>query len=50
VWHFRRLPARRYADWLKHAAKMCDGGTMAFGAVFDLNRQGFDSFTFNGDV
>jgi hypothetical protein len=35
--------------WRKHAAKMCDGGTMAFGAVFDLNRQEFDSFTFNGD-
>ena len=36
-------------DWRKHAAKMCDGGTMAFGAVFDLNRQRFDSFIFNGD-
>ena len=35
------------SDWRNRAVKMCDGGILSFGAVFDVDLGGFDSFYFN---
>ncbi len=38
-------------DWRSKAAvRLCDGGVLAFGAVFDPDRRAFDSFCFNDTV
>ena len=39
---------RRDLTWRARFTSMCDGGTYAFGAVYDLDKDQFDSFFFNG--
>jgi hypothetical protein len=41
------LPDR---SWRHNAVLICDGGTLTFGAVFDLEKNDFDSVEFNGTV
>jgi len=50
--------SRQYAGFLRDGHRvlyvdagpsaMCDGGASSFGAVFDLERDAFDSFSFSG--
>jgi hypothetical protein len=41
---------RATRPWRTVAARMCDGATKSFGAVFDFDRDAFDSFEFNGGI
>jgi len=34
--------------WRQNAVLICDGGTLTFGAVFDFEKDAFDSVEFNG--
>jgi hypothetical protein len=35
-------------DWKSSPSKMCDGGTLAWGVLFDLESRCFSEFHFNG--
>jgi hypothetical protein len=35
--------------WRRSTISICDGGLMSFGAVFDLQSDRFDAFSFNAD-
>lgn len=37
-------------DWRDRYLNMCDGGTSSFGAVYDLEKDAFDSLMFNGTL
>ena len=36
--------------WRDEFHNICDGGTTTFGAVYDLGKDAFDSFMFNGTI
>jgi hypothetical protein len=37
-------------EWRTKAVMICDGGKVTYGALFDLWRQTFDFFSFNGHL
>jgi hypothetical protein len=36
-------------SWRRSTLRICDGGLMSFGAVFDLQSERFEEFAFNAD-
>lgn len=43
-------PDAASGKWRTKAVMICDGGMITYGALFDLNRQAFDFFFFNGHL
>ena len=41
-------PEALFGEWRTTIVNSCDGGTYAFGAVYDLDKDTFDSFFFSG--
>ena len=37
-------------EWRQRIVNICDGGSVSFGAVYDLDKDAIDSFFFNGTV
>ncbi|WP_395646528.1 hypothetical protein [Terricaulis sp.] len=43
-------PAFHPGEWRTHAIQICDGGTMTFGAEYDVETKAFSNFVFNGAI
>ena len=37
-------------DWRRQAIGICDGGTITFGAEYDVQTRRFSNFAFNGAI